>query len=187
MASNPHASAAPTEEEDFRLCDHPNCEALGEFPAPKSPSRLNERYWFCLDHIREYNARWNFCEGMSDEEVEARTREDTVWHRPTWPLGQGRRLSEEVLRAEALAFGDLGSEKKRRETPNENQPGHTKQERRALADLNLKGPVSFQEIRTRYISLVKRLHPDTNGGSQTTEDRLKIINRAYAYLRERHG
>jgi len=176
-----------------RLCDHEDCEALGEFRAPKSPDRLNDHFWFCLEHVREYNAAWNFCEGLSDDEVEARVRADTVWHRPTWPLGGGRPLSEEMLRAEALAFGRMGQKPGARKSENGKQngkaagPGKDAHERRALSDLNLSAPVTFSEIRSRYIELVKRLHPDANGGSLAREDRLKTINRAYALLRERYG
>lgn len=180
-------------EAHTRLCDHEDCQAPGEFRAPKSPDQLNEHFWFCLDHVREYNAAWNFCDGLSDEEVEARVRADTVWHRPTWPLGAGRHLSEEMLRAEALAFGKLGQKpgSKRREGgawgEKKAGPGKDAPERRALSDLNLSAPVTFSEIRSRYIELVKRLHPDANGGSPVREDRLKTINRAYALLRERYG
>ena len=59
-----------------------------EYPAPKSRDRLDEYHWFCLEHVREYNKSWNFCDGMN-EEIESEIREDTVWRRPTWPLGSG--------------------------------------------------------------------------------------------------
>ena len=35
----------------------------------------------------------------------------------------------------------------------------------------------------RYIELVKRLHPDANGGDKTAEDRLKLVNQAYTTLK----
>lgn len=182
-------------EQDIKVCDHPGCEAGGEFRAPKAPNRLNEHFWFCLAHVREYNAAWNFCEGLSDDEVEARVRADTVWQRPTWPMGLRRGIAEEILHAEAMAYADMGKPKKARRKRNSQDgeghdpkaPGKDAKERRALADLNLKRPVTFVEIRSRYIDLVKRLHPDTNGGNRSTEDRLKTINRAYALLRERFG
>lgn len=203
MSGRSHSHLMAMDQETFRhaaesdahvrLCDHDGCDAPAEFRAPKSPDKLNEHYWFCLEHVREYNAAWNYCDGLSDEEVEARVRADTVWHRPTWPLGGGRHFSEEMLRAEALAFGKLGQKPDPRAngsgTANQNGsgPGKDKHERRALSDLNLSAPVTFSEVRARYIELVKRLHPDANGGSQAREDRLKTINRAYALLRERYG
>ncbi|MFO1060844.1 MAG: DnaJ domain-containing protein, partial [Dongiaceae bacterium] len=35
----------------------------------------------------------------------------------------------------------------------------------------------------RYKSLVKRLHPDANGGDKAAEERLKHINLAYSTLK----
>ena len=49
-----------------RLCDHPGCEAGGDFRAPKSRLELDRYYWFCLEHIRAYNLAWNYYAGMSD-------------------------------------------------------------------------------------------------------------------------
>src|SRR5271169_3382390 len=71
----------------LRVCDHPACEAGGDFRAPKSRLELRDYYWFCLDHVRAYNAAWNYYAGMSDTEIEAEIRSDTVWQRPSWRLG----------------------------------------------------------------------------------------------------
>src|ERR1700753_1919450 len=71
----------------LRPCDHPGCRAAGDYRAPRSKSDLSQFYWFCLDHVRAYNAAWNFYAGMSEAEIEAEIRADTVWQRPTWPLG----------------------------------------------------------------------------------------------------
>ena len=69
------------------LCDHPNCTAPANHRAPKARSQLTDYYWFCLDHIREYNRSWNYCAGLTDTQVETEIRNDTVWRRPSWPLG----------------------------------------------------------------------------------------------------
>jgi hypothetical protein len=71
----------------MRSCDHAGCAGPGDFRAPRSRSSLHDFYWFCLDHVRAYNAAWNFYAGMSVAEIEAEIRNDTVWQRPTWPLG----------------------------------------------------------------------------------------------------
>src|SRR6516164_10100027 len=70
-----------------RACDHPGCVAGGEFRAPKSRLELHDYYWFCLEHVRAYNSAWNYYAGMSDGEIEAEIRHDTVWQRPSWRLG----------------------------------------------------------------------------------------------------
>ncbi len=84
--TDPAVTVAPAPP--VRLCDHPGCEAGGEFRAPRSRLELNHYYWFCLDHVRSYNAAWNYYAGMSETEIEAEIRRDTVWQRPSWKLGQ---------------------------------------------------------------------------------------------------
>ena len=70
-----------------RLCDAPDCAEAGQYRAPRDRS-LREFHWFCLDHVRAYNASWDFYKGMGPDEIEACLRADTSWQRPTWPLGR---------------------------------------------------------------------------------------------------
>src|ERR1700752_5169445 len=85
LSSDPVFDAAP--EMPVRCCDYPGCVAGGDYRAPKSRLHLRDYYWFCLEHVRAYNAAWNYYAGMSDNEIEAEIRSDTVWQRPTWRLG----------------------------------------------------------------------------------------------------
>lgn len=161
-----------------RRCDHPGCREGGEFRAPKSRAQLREYYWFCLDHVREYNKRWNYYEGLSDLEIERMIRFDTVWNRQTWPLG-GWRAHEERLRAaleQEFGVGAGASQAPRRPQP-------ATEEDRALAELDLTAPVEFATIKARYKALVKQHHPDANGGSKDSEEKLKSINRAFGVLK----
>ena len=74
-------------------CDHAACSAAGVYRAPKTRHQLNEYYWFCLDHVREYNKNWNYCAGLNVRSIEREIRNDTVWRRPTWPLNGNSRRS----------------------------------------------------------------------------------------------
>ena len=171
----------------LRPCDVPGCSEPGDYRAPQSRSRLNQYYWFCLDHVREYNRAWNFLDGMTDDQVEVMVRQDTVWQRPTWPLG-GWRAAEDALRREAeWLHGHAAGASARSETADDRAGGTsqapTSEEDRALATLDLRPPVDFSAVKARYKSLVKRHHPDANGGSREAEERLKSINRAYSILK----
>jgi hypothetical protein len=73
-----------------RPCAAPGCALEGSYRAPMSRERINEYRWFCLDHVRLYNASWNYYAGLSDAEMEAAIRSDSTWNRPTWPLGKGQ-------------------------------------------------------------------------------------------------
>ncbi len=164
-----------------RICDRPGCSELGEFRAPRSRALLNEYYWFCLEHVRAYNASWDFYRGMSEAEVEASRRADIVGGRPSWPLGaRGPRpfgFDDDSLR-EALRrfFTDSAEAPARPRRP-------PTQEEEALAVLELDAHATAAEIKARYKVLAKLHHPDANGGDKAAEDRLKSINQAYTYLK----
>ena len=171
-----------------RPCDAPGCEAQGEFRAPRSPSKLNEYLWFCLPHVREYNASWDYYKGMSPQEIESNLRHDSGWHRPTWPLGRlgaSRRLSPEFLRDPlGMLHEGPSPQARRRGTLAEKAPPEL---RAALDVLGLEWPVDGRAVRSRYKELAKRFHPDVNNGDRSAEEKLKDVNRAYSLLRQRLG
>ena len=70
-----------------RVCETPGCRLAGEYRAPRARDRLNEYRWFCLEHVREYNKKWDYYAGLGAEQIEAHIRADTTWRRPVWPLG----------------------------------------------------------------------------------------------------
>ena len=61
------------------------------------------------------------------------------------------------------------------------RPGKTE---RMLAVLDLSPDATRVEIKARYKQLVKLHHPDLHGGDKKAEERLKLINEAYTYLRD---
>ncbi len=48
--------------------------------------------------------------------------------------------------------------------------------------LDLKPPVTVDAVKARYKQLVKRHHPDVNGGDKASEEMFKRINQAYHTL-----
>ena len=174
-----------------RLCDAPGCTVEGEFRTPKSRDDLNNYYWFCMEHVRAYNSQWNFYAGLDQAEIEKQIRADTTWWRPTWPLGAGgkrRRASladESIVDFGAFAHDDWDHEQTRPDYRNGNgwRPRPGSNEADALVTLDLNAPVTRDDIKVRYKELVKKYHPDANGGNRDAEERLKVINRAYSVLR----
>lgn len=162
-----------------RPCEEPGCELPATHRAPKSPNALNEYRWFCLDHVREYNRKWDYYKGMSQSQIEAEVRRDTTWQRPTWPLGGfgGRdpRI-EQVLRD---PLGSLHGKPARSAPPPERPPTEIAS---ALATLGLGWPLVQEEAKARYKALAKLHHPDANGGDPAAEERLKTINAAWAQV-----
>ena len=171
---------APDPEAPGRLCDIPGCTLEGEYRAPKSRTNLREYHWFCLDHVRAYNASWDYYKGMSAAQIEAHMRSDTGWQRPTWPLGRlgGGGLEDELIHGGLdILHGAAG---RRRGPPAPPVPPELRQ---PLDALGLEWPVSLGDLKTRYKALAKRHHPDANGGDRGAEERLKTINLAYAAVR----
>ena len=178
-----------------RLCDAPDCGRAGEYRAPKSRDQLRDYYWFCLDHVREYNKHWNYYAGMNESEIEAHLRHDTTWRRPTWSFGSRKRSPRPGLKDEFGLFDDLddaaeararnGKGRKNGQDKPESDTGI--RERRAFAELEIDPPVADPAvIKMRYKTLVKIHHPDANGGSRDAEERLKRINEAYNILKTRY-
>lgn len=175
-------------EPPARLCDHPGCAAGGDFRAPKSRLELHRYLWFCLDHVRAYNLAWNYYAGMSDSEIEAEIRRDTVWQRPSWKLGErhgpGPRVHD--------AFGFYaGKDRDRGRRANGNGNGYARDAAaraasacgQALAVFDIEPPFTPVRLKARYKVLVKEHHPDAHGGDKAAEEKLKIINQAYATLK----
>lgn len=170
-----------------RVCDHPDCVASGEHRAPKSRNTLNDYWWFCLEHAREYNRSWDYYAGMSVDQIEAEVRRDTTWQRPSWPLGkwgaQEKFLRDRVLHGFSFEFGqETGKSEEEAKAAQRRQAARTAEEE-ALAVLNLAPPVDFTQIKARYRELAKQHHPDANGGDKAAEEKLKEINLAYNTLK----
>jgi hypothetical protein len=159
-----------------RTCDSPGCMQKGEYRAPKN-RELTEYYRFCLDHVREYNSHWDYFAGMSTGQIESQIRKATVWERPSWPMGNWR-AHEQNLRDHVMHefFSDGDAE-------THHAPPMPRAEREALDMLELTAPVTFVAIKAQYRMLVKRHHPDANGGSPEAEERFKSINQAFAVLK----
>src|SRR6266508_347472 len=168
-------------------CEWPNCEAPATHRAPKG--RLREReYWrFCLEHVREYNHSYNYFAGMSEDAVARYQKDAVTGHRPTWKMGfnggvdgfqaHGSNDPFEVLRE----FGTGPRARVERPAPEARTVRNA--ERKAFDTLGLEIDTAAAGIKARFKELVKRHHPDANGGDRSYEDRLREIIQAYNYLK----
>lgn len=172
-------------------CDWEGCAAAGDYRAPKD-RRLADYFRFCLDHVRAYNARWDFHAGCSAADLEASIRGAATWERPTWKLGTlgaGTRSGRKGARVyDPFGFSagtDFEDRRKARaeEAQARATPGGPAAHTRALKILELSAPVTLEGLKERYKALVKRYHPDANGGSAEAENQMKVINEAYRTLR----
>ncbi len=178
-------------------CDWPGCTVEAPHRAPRSRGELTRYLWFCLDHVRLYNASWNYYQGMNDEEVEADLRNDTVWNRPSWVLGSmGHRFKvgasglfdeEDIFGGAGRARGPEGGHGSTDSEDRPPAPPPGSEEAKSLSVLGLRPPLTVESVKTRYKELVKRHHPDANGGNKDSEEKFKQVNLAYRTIMDSLG
>ncbi|WP_249208880.1 J domain-containing protein [Magnetospirillum sulfuroxidans] len=171
-------SPEPPPQAATRTCDHPECTAAGEYRAPRARDQLNQYYWFCLNHVRAYNASWDFYKGMTASEIEDEIRRSTTWQRQTWPLGAktGNKHFTFSMHDPLGVFEEEAEEMKKART----RPPSPEEE--ALRVLGLTEMPSVATLKACYKKLVKKHHPDANGGDKDAEETFKQISLAYKAL-----
>ena len=166
-------------------CSVPGCGEPGEFRAPLRPGDFDgpgSWYYLCLEHVRTHNSRYNYFAGMSPEEITAAQSPIAGWERASRPfasLGADRPPAwsdfADPLDAIAARFRPEGTRGA--------VDRFTAGERHALGVMGLKDDVERLAVRQRYSELVRRYHPDRNGGDRSLEAKLQQVIAAYQSLK----
>jgi hypothetical protein len=167
-----------------RTCEAPGCTGEGTCRVPKSREHVNEHLWVCVAHARAHNEQWDYFSGMNEAQIEAFRVDAIIGHRPTWPLGKrAARMrdghSEPAYDDRYGVFGDVAEKPK----PRAPERRLLRPQLVAFEVLDLEPTATLQELKARYKELVKRFHPDANGGDRGAEERLKQVIKAYSVLR----
>ena len=183
---SPDFADGPHDGDGSRRCDMPGCPGHGEFKAPRHRG-LNEYYFFCLDHVQEYNKAWDFFSGMSQDDIEEHITKSALWDRPTRRFDNFANLEESLKRRAWQTYHfterEPEEEKKRDDAFRAAGIGRNTPEGEAMAVMGLTPPLDPAGIKARYKELVKLHHPDVNNGSKESEELLKRINMAYTILK----
>ena len=178
--------------EGHRLCDRPGCSEAGEFRAPAASRRNSfdgpgDWRWFCLDHVREFNSGYNYFSGMSPDEIDAAQNPYGGWDRETRAFANGGspppRWADFTDPLDAIgarfksAVPAEGERKDGRELSDA--------DRKSLRVLGLGTDTDRRALRQRYADLVRRYHPDRNGGDRSHEKALQAVIAAYTQLKSR--
>jgi hypothetical protein len=179
-----------------RPCDWPDCPNEGEFRAPgaRAPGfdGPGDYRWFCLDHIRAFNAGYDYFEGMSPEEIWQAQSPIHGWasearaFRPTAGVDDAPRWADFTDPLEAINARARGFSRARTADQAQRADGRilTPDERKALTVLDLPLDADRRQLRVRYSDLVRRFHPDRNGGDRSHEGKLQQVIEAYQLLRK---
>ena len=184
---------------DCPVCDWPGCDGQATHRAPKGRLREGEYWGFCLDHVRVYNQSYNYFAGMSDDAIARYQKEAVTGHRPTWKIGvnghtarfagadtDGFQAAFAGARDPLGIFREFGNGERWRPEGSRVAPearALRNAERKAFDALGLETGATASDIKAKFKLLVKRHHPDANGGDRSCENRLREIIQAYNYLK----
>jgi hypothetical protein len=173
-------------------CQWRNCNKRGLHRAPKGRASEGEYFYFCREHVTEYNKSYNYFAGMGMDEVADFQKSAVTGHRPTWSMGvhspdlsswdalNGAKKAAdpfEVLKSVRGASHRPDPEVERRRVVLKGAKKH-------LQALNLDEYATADEIKIKFKALVKLHHPDHNGGDRSSEERFREVLAAYNYLKQ---
>ena len=172
-------------------CDVTGCQQPGVHRAPKGRGQDGQYHQFCIAHVREYNKSFNNFKDMSDTDVADYQKSARTGHRPTWSLGTKSGAASPNDKSAngrgnpkfADSFGFFGEKYTDGKWVKREKRQIRNAERKSLATLGLDIDVKPAEVKAQFKVLVKRHHPDANGGGQEFEEKLRDIIQAYDYLK----
>lgn len=141
----------------LRMCDRTGCDQPGNCPAPKSPN-TPDRWYFCPAHAAEYNAGWNYFEGLDKEEAAAREQAENT-------------ESSGYRQAAWAEWGGSGDGTRSRD------------EMRALEVFELDSDADFDAVRKAWRTRAKLVHPDVRPGDAEAAKEFLRLQVAYEVLR----
>ncbi|MGX7925362.1 J domain-containing protein [Tsuneonella sp. HG094] len=185
-------------EDQVQECQAPGCDEPGQFraPGPRSPGfdGPGDHLWFCLDHVREFNARYNYFAGMTADEIVAAQHPAAGWangsttrtFRADAGVSDTPRWADfaDPLDAIGARAADVRRHAGQRARETMRPARFNREEQAALTTLDLGGDIDRSALRRRYSELVRRYHPDRNGGDRSHEGRLTRVVEAYQLLRK---
>ena len=178
------------------ICQWDGCKQLGMHKAPVGRMKEGEYFQFCFDHVREYNKGFNYFSSLADGDIARFQKEALAGCRLTWTMGSNAAASSNGAARSAPDFaqqrsGRAGYYNRMRDGSNvfgrQDAPRQRKAkplETKALETLGLDAWATGTDIKTRYKELVKRHHPDANGGNRCSEERFRDVLHAYRVLKE---
>ena len=182
-------------DQRVHVCQWDGCEEKGEFRAPVGRNAEGQYFLFCVDHVRQYNKGYNYFSGLSDTEIARYQKEALTGHRPTWTVGVNKSAKASPLHSQARSgsaasaarmrdpFGFFSEARQKQSRMQQPQRKLKSLEAKAFETLGLDGSAKPPEIKAQYKTLVKKHHPDANGGDRSSEERFRAVVQAYQLLK----
>ena len=163
------------------ICEWTNCKENGEFKAPIEKDNSKNYRWLCEQHVKSFNKNWDYFDGMRQDEIENFLKSDVTWHRPTQKFGSSDNFFN-ILWNNALndKFNFFKQEKN---INNLSSIKLSEKDKDAFIIMGLEFKANWPNIQKKFKTLVKKFHPDRNGGNKELENKLKKITLAYSHLK----
>lgn len=177
-------------------CQWDGCDKPGAHRAPVGRNAEGQFFLFCFEHVKDYNKGYNYFSGLSDSEIARYQKEAITGHRPTWSVGVNKDVKDAPLHA-TVRSGSAASHNRVKDPFGFVREGRTgggprfPQERKlktleqkAFDTMELTAGATSEDIKRRYKELVKKHHPDANGGDRGSEERFRAVIQAYQLLKQ---
>jgi len=163
------------------ICDYKNCKKIGKHKAPIEKDNSKKFRWLCLDHIKEFNQKWDYFKGMSNHEIYNFLKSDMTWHKPTQSFNSPDNFfnilwKNTLNEGENILNGEYGKKIK-------TKINFSNKDREAYKIIGLEVGAKWDIIQNQFKKLVKKYHPDMNAGDKKFEEKLKIVTLAYTQLK----
>ncbi len=141
--------------------------------------------WLCLDHVRAFNSGYNYFTGMSPEEIHDAQKPFGGWASETRAFNGTGGADRPPKWADFHDPLDAIGARWRNAMPVERKDGKplSGKDREALKSLALDVDADRMALRKRYSELVRKYHPDRNGGDRSHEGSLQATIAAYQQLK----
>ncbi|MBB4075804.1 curved DNA-binding protein CbpA [Bartonella fuyuanensis] len=190
ISSNKKQKAEP----EAQQCQWEGCKKTGTHKAPAGRNHEGQYLYFCLEHVRAYNKNFNYFSGLSNKDIAKFQKDALTGHRPTWPTDLSNGTSKTTAANYAkIRSGTAAYQNRMRDPFTLFTQQHSKNnfsrklkplEAKAFDTLGLKANASAEDIKMKYKELVKKHHPDTNGGNRASEERFRDVLHAYNLLKK---
>ncbi|WP_375664968.1 J domain-containing protein [Bartonella sp. TT121SHDZB] len=190
ISSNKKQKAEP----EAQQCQWEGCEKTGTHKAPAGRNHEGQYLYFCIEHVRAYNKNFNYFSGLSNKDVAKFQKDALTGHRPTWPTDLSNGTSKKTAANYAkIRSGTAAYQNRMRDPFTLFTERHSKNnfsrklkplEAKAFDTLGLQANASAEDIKMKYKELVKKHHPDSNGGNRASEERFRDVLHAYNLLKK---
>ena len=163
------------------ICDWNNCSKEGSYKAPKERDNSKNFRLLCLEHVKEFNKKWNYFSGMNDNQIIEFLKSDMIWHKPTQSFSSSDNFFK-VLWNNALK-DEFDKSKIKSQYNYMSQFKFDHKDIKAFGILGISVGLKWEKIQNKFKNLVKKFHPDMNSGNKKYEEKLKLITLAYTQLK----